>query len=448
MKRRKIPLIGLFLLSQMVFSSNIMAQTRLDELVDFALKYSHDIKTANLKIEEASFQRKEAIGNGLPQVEATGSYSIMAIPEITISDDIVAQIPEEYAPMLAQLADIDNLYMASAGVQITQLLYSQAYWNGLKTTKKVQELNELLLNKTEEDLIMEVASEYYQAVTLILRLNAVNQSLENLNELYRIVELNYQNDLVKETDVSRLKVNITTLEANKETLINGYNNELNYIKALTGMPTDTTLVIDTTFLAQANQYRPVPEYTINNVADYQVLLKQNELNEQNIKQMQTEYMPTLAAYAKLNYASYSLKSELNDLSNTNTFGLQLKVPIFTSGVNYSKVQQAKIQQAQTNETILKTQDLLAINYNNAYSNYQTTYKLLQVQKENCDLANRVYQQTSLQFKEGMASMADVLNVNSDFIQASNNYSLQLIRFKEAEIKLLKTTGNLKQLVSK
>ncbi len=444
----KILLTGIFMLMFAQHSFILNGQTHLNELIDFALEHSHDVKNAQLKVEESDYQRKEALGQGLPQIEASASYSAMTFPEMSISDDLISQIPEEYAPMLSQLLDFDAYYMASAGVQVTQLLYSNAYWTGLKTTKKYQELNELLKYKTEEELIEEVAKDYYQTVSLVLRLNTLNESLDNLSELYHIVDLNYKNDLVKESEASRLKVNITNLEVNRQIVKNAINIQLNLIKAIAGMPPDTVLALDTAFLYQANEYIQIPDYSINNVSDFKILLKQDELNEQNIKAAKANYVPTLAAYAKFDYNGYNTEYNIDDFSNYNTYGVQLNIPIFTSGVNHAKVKQARLKQVQTQETLLKTQDLLTIDYNNAYSVYQTAYVLLQVQKENLDLAERVYNQTSLQFKEGMASMADVLNVNSDFLDANNSYSQQILKCKLAEITLLKTTGNLKQLTSK
>ena len=59
----------------------------------------------------------------------------------------------------------------------------------------------------------------------------------------------------------------------------------------------------------------------------------------------------------------------------------------------------------------------------------------------------LYFQIMLQYQEGMASLADLLNVNSDFLQADNSYNQQVIKCKTSEIKMLKATGNLKNIVN-
>lgn len=129
----------------------------------------------------------------------------------------------------------------------------------------------------------------------------------------------------------------------------------------------------------------------------------------------------------------------------NTIGLSLSMPIFTSGSNYSKIKQAQLKKAQLEEDILKTKDLLTVSYNNAYLEFQTAQNMLATQRENKALALKVYHQTSLLYNEGMASMADLLNVNSDFLQADNSLNQQILKCKTAEIKMLKASGSLKSL---
>ena len=441
--------VGMFLCILLASTNITYGQLALDDLINYALQHSRDIKSANLQLEEARYQHKETLGQGLPQVEASASYSKMMLPEISLPEDLISGIPEEYEPMLAQLSNLDAFYTATAGVQVTQLIYNQSYLTGLKTTKKSQELYELLKSKTEEEVIEEVATSYYQVLSLMLQLNTVDKSLVNLNEIYRIVNLNYENDLVKETDVNRLKVTITNLEVNQQTITNAIEIQLNYIKALSGMPSDTTLNLGA--ISIDNDKEPLmqsPLFLIESVPSYQVLIKQRELNDQEIKLAKAEYCPTLATYGQFNFSSYNIESDIEEFNNMNTIGVQLSVPIFTSGINQAKVKQAQLKRAQTEENILKTKDLLSVSYSSARTEYQTAYNLLEAQKENRDLAFKVYEQTTLQYKEGMASMADVLNVNSDFIQAESSYNQQIIKCRLSEIKMMKSSGTLKLLVNK
>jgi outer membrane protein TolC len=357
-------------------------------------------------------------------------------------------VPAEYAPMLDQLSNIDKLYSASADLQVTQLIYSQSYWLGLQTTKKTQELYSILKNKNEEEIIAEVANGYYQTGSLMLQLNTIEKSVKNLEKIYKIAELSYQNDLIKETDVNRLKVTITNLEVTKQTIQNGINIQLNYLKALAGMPGDSTITIDTASFIHVSESKPVKsEFQIGNVPSYQALMKQSEIYNQQTKLSKAQYYPTLAAFGKLGYSSYNTSSDIDKWNRMTTIGLSMSIPIYNSGVTHAKVKQSLLKQKQLDEDILQTKDFLKVDYQNAFSEYQTARNLLGVQRDNRELAQKVYRQTMLQYQEGMASLADLLNVNSDFLQADNSYNQQVIKCKTSEIKMLKATGNLKNIVN-
>lgn len=457
----------LFFVFAFSFSLSGYGQTSLTELVNYTLEHSRDVKKSELKYEESNYMYKEARGHGLPQVEATASYSKMVLPEIgigssadqingmldmiineSVSADARQNLQNSLSGMLGSLSSLDALYTASAGVQVTQLLYSQSYWVGLKTARKTQELYSILKTQTEEDVISEVATGYYQAGSLMLQLQTVDKSISNLEEIHRIAEASYKNDMLKESSVNRLKVTISNLNVTRQTIQNGIAIQLNYLKALAGMPADSLLAIDTATLVNDYLNSASANFSVENVSSYQMLLKQEEVYTQQVKLSKATYYPTLAAFAKINYSSYNTSVEINELSNMNTFGLSLSFPIFTSGVNHYKVKQNKMKQFQLQQDILKTKDLLTVNYNNAYLEYQTSRDLLATQKENKELALKVYNQTSMQYQEGMASLADLLNVNSDFLQADNSFNQQILKCKTSEIKMLKASGNLKSIVNK
>lgn len=424
-----------------------LSQTELNNLIIYSLKHSHDIKKSNLQCEEVKYQMNETIGKGLPQIEGTADYSKMFL-SFDIPEAMYQMVGEEYQPMLDQIANMDALYMASISGQITQLIYSQSYWEGLKTVKKTKELYETLKEKTEEEVIEEVSINYYQLLALYQQLESIEKSIKNLSEMYRIVELNYENGLIVKTEVDRLKVNITNLEVAKRSIKNGIKLQLNYTKALAGMPRDTSFLIDTTSIDQILKLYTgsFNTFSTENVPAFRVLLKQNEIHKQQIKLSQAEYYPTLAAYGQLNYSSYNTESSIDKLHNMSTIGVQLKIPIFTSGANHAKVQQERVKQLSLQEDIEKNSTLLSINYDNAIIDYQSACNLLSVQEENRQLALSVYEQTSLQYKEGIASMADLLNVSTVFLQADNSYNQQLLKCKLSEIKVMKATGSLKQLI--
>jgi outer membrane protein TolC len=441
-------LITLSVISFSFTGFSVSGQTTLPDLLKYSLAHSRDVRKAVLQVQEADYKHKEAVANGFPQITGSASYSLMMFKKFDIPASLYSMVPSQYAPMLDELGNINKVYMASAGAQVSQLIYSQSYLVGLKASAKASELYEILKTKSEEDLIDDVANGYYTAGSLMLQLETIKKSLQNLTETYRIVELNYKNDMVKETSVNRLKVTITNLEVTRQTIENGIKSQVNYLKALAGMPGDSAISIDTaSFIHDFKATSFAGNFKVEEVPSFQALLKQSEIYKEQVRLSKAEYYPTLAAYGKFSYASYNIKSSLDTWTPMTTVGLSLSVPIFSSGVNRAKVKQSLIKQTELDEDISQTKDLLKVQYDNSVADYQSAQKLLEVQKENRELAQKVYHQTSLQYQEGMASLADLLNVNSDFLQADNSFNQQILNCKTSEIKMLKASGNLKSLIN-
>lgn len=391
---------------------------------------------------------KEARGHGLPQIDGTVTSSKMMFESKGIPTSALSSIPPEYAPILEKLGKIDQLYTTSAGVQVSQLIYSQSYWVGLNAAKKTQELYSILKTKSEEDIIAEVAEAYYQTGSLMLQLETIDKSVKNLKEIYRIANLNYKNDFIKESEVNRLKVTITNLETTQKSIMNGIDNQMNYIKALAGMPSDSSVVIDTKgMVASSTTPLMAAAFDAEKVPAFLALSKQYEITEQQLRLSKADYYPTLAVFGKFNYSSGGTSFNLDKWNRMTTIGLNLSIPIFHSGTTNAKVRRSQLKQLQLNEDIAKNKDLLKVSFDNARSSYQTAQEQLMVQQDNRELASKVYKQTLSQYQEGMASMADLLNVNSDFLQADNSYNQQVLKCKTSEIQMLKAAGNLKSLLN-
>ena len=132
----------------------------------------------------------------------------------------------------------------------------------------------------------------------------------------------------------------------------------------------------------------------------------------------------------------------------NTVGLQATIPIFSSGMRKQKVLQSQLKLEQNMEDLKLNSKYLTTNYQNASNSLLSAWSNLQDQKENKELANKVYEQVKLQFDEGMASLTDLLNVETSLLDAENLYNQQVLKYKLAEIDLLNTTGQLKMLINK
>jgi len=420
----------------------------LNKLLKNAVENSHAMKKATLQESESNAKRKEVVANGLPQVDGDLSYSRMGIPEIEISQEMAESLPEDIAPLLGGLSDIKALHTSSAGVTVSQLLYSKAYLTGVKQAKKAEELYKVMLQKTEEEVINDVSTMYYQVQASNASLKILDENIDALEKLHEVMKLQYENDFIKLTDVSRLKVTVTNLKTQRETLLNGIQIQKRFLKIMAGLPVEEDITLEPISAEQVTEGRPSTGlFLLENLPAYQLLQKQNELAELEIESGKAAYYPNLVAFGQFTYSSYATEFQFKNFNNMNTIGLQATIPIFSSGKRKQKVLQSQLRLEQNMEHLKLNSKYLNTNYKNASNSLLSAWSNLQVQKENKELANQVYEQVKTQFDEGMASLTDLLNVETSLLEAENLFNQQLLKYNLAEIELLKATGKLKTLIN-
>ena len=81
------------------------------------------------------------------------------------------------------------------------------------------------------------------------------------------------------------------------------------------------------------------------------------------------------------------------------------------------------------------------------NNWYNSVRTVQQQTDNYRLAENVYLVTADQYKEGVASMSDLLQDEMRMSEAQNSYVSALYNYKVSELVLLKLTGQLNRLIS-
>ena len=81
----------------------------------------------------------------------------------------------------------------------------------------------------------------------------------------------------------------------------------------------------------------------------------------------------------------------------------------------------------------------------AREQFQNTLSALRTQTDNVSLAREITDKLLLQYKEGIASLTDLLNAQTALSEAETNYWQQVFGYKLAVLKLLKSAGRLEDL---
>ena len=123
-------------------------------------------------------------------------------------------------------------------------------------------------------------------------------------------------------------------------------------------------------------------------------------------------------------------------------GLQLSVPIFASGQRYAGIKKAQINLEKTRTTKAMVTDQLLLQEKQLRYNLLNANTQYLLQKQNIDVAQRVYKSMENKFNQGMASSLELTQSNTLYLQAENNYISALMSLFQSKLALDKLLNNL------
>jgi|GEM_PF-2051145 outer membrane protein TolC len=431
--------------------SGAKAQTakRMDfgDLLNYALHNNRDLKEAKFQETLAELSVKETKASGLPKLNASVDYKdYLTLPTMILpgalagtDQDIIAQFGKKF-----------NL---DAGVQLSQLLFSLDYVNGLKTAKKVKEIRKLEVEKSEIELFQLIYTEYYNLIAIYKNLEIVQNNMESLNLTRENLEALVAGGLALQTELDRIEINVTNLEASAQKILTGIQVQTNNIQYIIGMAPATKLEIDTTgFMDLFNQSSLLEQYNADQFSpdkliEVQLIHKSLELNKLQIKTAKASTSPTISFYGSYSYQAQREKFNFLDSGEkwfqVNLIGLKATIPIFNGFANRAKIASAKIEKEVTMIRLEKSSGGLNLQYQNSLMNFQANVKSCRIQQKNIELAKRVVEQESLKLKEGISTLTDYLTAVSEYRNTQIDYAQNFIDMKKSEIELLKNQGLLK-----
>ena len=139
------------------FAGNLQAQENtfsLQQAIDYALKNHTSVLNAQLDEDIARKKVNEIVGLGTPQIEGTADFNyFLDIPVSFVPAEFFGGEPGSYAPV-----QFGQKFSASAGVNISQLLFDGSYLVGLQATKTYQDLSRKQTKQTKTETAVNVLS--------------------------------------------------------------------------------------------------------------------------------------------------------------------------------------------------------------------------------------------------------------------------------------------------
>jgi len=421
----------------------------LQQCVQMAVKKNINVRTARIDDEKSRIKKGEAIAALLPKVNFNSSVTDnVALPTTVIPGSFLGQ-PGTMIPM-----QMGSHYSASAALSISQVLYNQTAITAVKLLKKYNDVSGLTVEKAGEDIAFEVAKLYALGQTTAEQRKLIDKNIANTERLRDITKITVDNGIGKQVDLDRVNVNLENLYTQQSNTQAAQEQQLNMIKYMLDLPLDQNILLTDTAEMQLLKSVPSIQTDFSNHVTIRLLESQKEISLLNKKVITNGYLPTLSLSGQAAYQGMQEKfgtyfknvSENKWYPNAN-FTVTLAVPVFDGFEKRSKARQANLDIQKTQITLEDTKESFSMNYKIALNNYQNNKSTVRRQKQNLELAEKVYQETTLKYREGMAAMSSLLQDDMSLSTAQGGYLTALYNFKEAELKIMSLNGEIKNLIN-
>lgn len=453
----------LLMMSFALFAQEPVMQFSMEEAEAYALQHNKTLQNVREDLRIADESYKEARGQGLPQL--SGTFDYMTNFNYEFEFNVGGGEPPEPPQIDYSLLEpgdyevlnfIDQMFAPSEGgstivmrdqanaiLQVSQLIFSGQYWVGMEIARIGKILTEKNISLTELDVKEQVLNTY-QTILVSEKLEEI--IIENERNLEQVLEHTnnmYEAGIAEQTDVDQIKVNLSQLENSRRAMERNIQLSYNMLRFLMGIDSDVQINLtdrleDLTDEITAEQVLNSGDDVTDNPS-YQILQVQEAMSEENVKMQKWSFAPTIAGY--YSYREKILTTDF-DLSPKNAAGLTLNLPIYSGGTKSAALSKARIELEKTRRSKELLQEQLSIQERQLNFELTSAWENYLTQKENVEVAKRLYNSINNKYKQGLVSSLDLTQANSNYLQAENNYMTSIMDLLQAKLKLEKLYNNL------
>ena len=422
-------------------------QYTLEQVLDAARRNNIAIRNAQHDVSAAQQQRKEVFTKYFPSVSATGLWfnANRSMASYTLNPSEL--LPPSAMAILPQLLPVDAL--AALGSPITMsmmkngtigsLMAVQPVFaggqiiNGNKLAKVGEEVSQLQLQLSENEVEKTAHQYFWQMATLQEKMKTLQAAEALLNDIYKDVDVAVRAGVALRNDLLQVQLRLNDVASQKLRLQNGLSLVKMLLAQYCGLR-DTSFVLA---IAQVDSVEaPLPvtaDAALQGLAEYQLLGKQVEAAHLQQKMAVGKNLPSLAVGAGYNYH--------NLLDNDRTFGMvfaTVSVPISDWWGGSHAVKRRKIEQQKAQEQLEDNSELLKIRMQNAWNGVEEAYLQLQLAKQSIEQADENLRLHRNAYAAGTARMSDLLEAQllcqqscDKHTDAYANYQNKLLEYRQA-----------------
>lgn len=425
-----------------------VAQLTLNESILYAIENNYVTKNARLETLISKATVKETTALGLPQIN--GSFNL----------DYNPMIPVVFLPNQPPFGDPSNPsdviparfgvnYSSGLGLTVSQMIFDGSFFIGLRAAKTLTQLTDFDLVKAENDVVENVKKAYFGVLVNQERIRLAESNLSRIDSLLAETKALNEAGFAEKIDVSRIRVQRNNTYSQVERSRTAWEISKELLKIQMGMPLTIDIRITETLQElnpRENLIQLMAEEGENRI-ELDQLNTRIELQNYDLKYNTSQYMPTINFNGNMRRSGAG--NELSTVyDNVNWFssslvGLSMNIPIFDGLSKSARIQKNRYTINQLENQRFYLNDSFKSEIFSAKSSLKNDLNILDVQRENLQLAQEVFDIAKIKYQEGVGSNLEVIDADGALTEAEINYLAALYDGLISKVNLEKALGLLK-----
>lgn len=456
----------LIVMMTLALSSNAQEKTQPDSVMKFSLKEAQNyavqnnksILNADLDVEMAKKKVWETTAMGLPTVTAKGAYQYT--PKLSpIIDALFA--PNPWNVNVDKALDsitgnhhskfgkygqgggpnLNEMKWSMTGdLTVSQLIFSGSYLVGLQSAKVYKSLSELSKNKSIQDVLESVSNTYFNILIANENMNILDSTYNNMEKMLSDMEKMNAQGFTEETDVDQMRITLANVKSSLDLIRRQKDLAEKLLKIQLGIkieqPLQLTETLDQLLSSQTYEQLVLTDFVVDQNINYQMVDAQVKVSSLLLKLRKSETLPEIAAF-------YQYEKQFNTnaitLTPPHVLGVNITIPIFSSGARWSKIKQAKLDLQKSINNRDVAADNIKVQFYQSKSSLLSAKDKYESDKQNLELSRKIYNRSLVKYQQGIISSIDLTQVQNQFLTSQSTYyqSIQnLIAEKDKLEKLL------------
>lgn len=400
----------------------------LDQAKEQALKYNKSVKKAGLAAQQAQAAKWAAIATYLPQTSASMQYNNFLGSSMSIN-------------LMGNETKIEMVPTATATFQASQLIFNANAIVGIQLAELNKQLSDNTVQQTELAIKQNVSTVYYSILLAEDNKSILEKNIENIRTLVKATHARVKVGLGEQTQADQIDVTLANLENTLQSVNQNVEMAYNSMRLLLGVGADDALKLTDvlmTLTEKTNSYDLLAEsFHVENNLDLKTSKLVTDMGKKQYDLSIASLLPSLTAVLQHNE---KIASGGFDMTMKNTFVLQASVPLITSGKNAANVKKAKLAYQSSQLDLELAKDQLLLQEKQLRFNLKTAQASYELQKKNIDVSQRVFNNITKKYEQGLSSSLELSMANNDLLNAQSNYVGSVMSLLNAQDSLKKLLG--------